>query len=78
MYQSEVSEKGGEGFAKYEVHPDRATPHTVSEQLSCKTTSEKSILNRFATFGICIAFIFPTGTIGFIVRYKDISNLNII
>ena len=40
--------------------------------------SEKSILNRFATFGICISFIFPTGTIGFILCYKDISNLNII
>jgi integrase len=29
-----------EGYAKYEVHPDRATPHTVSEQLSYKTTYE--------------------------------------
>ena len=29
-----------EGWAKYEIHPERATPHTVSEQLSYKTTYE--------------------------------------
>ena len=29
-----------EGWAKYEVHPERATPHTVSEQLSYKRTYE--------------------------------------
>lgn len=29
-----------EGWAKYEVHPQRATPHTVSEQLAYKKTYE--------------------------------------
>ena len=34
-----------EGWAKYEVHPDRATPHTVSEQLAYRTT-----YNEFVTY----------------------------
>lgn len=29
-----------EGWSRYEVHPQRATPHTVSEQLSYKRTYE--------------------------------------
>lgn len=36
-----------EGWARYEVHPQRATPHTVSEQLSYKRTYEDFV--AFAT-----------------------------
>ena len=36
-----------EGWTKYEVHPERATPHTVSEQLAYKTTYEEFV--AFAT-----------------------------
>ncbi len=36
-----------EGWARYEVHPPRATPHTVSEQLSYKRTYEDFV--AFAT-----------------------------
>jgi integrase family protein len=32
-----------EGWTKYEVHPERATPHTVSEQLAYKTTYEEFV-----------------------------------
>lgn len=32
-----------EGWAKYEIHPERATPHTVSEQLAYKTTYDEFV-----------------------------------
>ena len=32
-----------DGWEKYEVHPERATPHTVSEQLAYKTTCEEFV-----------------------------------
>ena len=32
-----------EGWAKYEVHPERATPHTVSEQLAYKSTYDEFV-----------------------------------
>ena len=32
-----------EGWDKYQVHPDRATPHTVSEQLAYKSTYEEFV-----------------------------------
>jgi len=32
-----------EGWEKYQVHPDRATPHTVSEQLAYKSTYEEFV-----------------------------------
>ena len=32
-----------DGWEKYEVHPERATPHTVSEQLAYKTTYEEFV-----------------------------------
>ena len=32
-----------EGWEKYEIHPERATPHTVSEQISYKTTYDNFV-----------------------------------
>ena len=32
-----------DGWEKYEVHPERATPHTVSEQLAYKTTYDEFV-----------------------------------
>ena len=32
-----------DGWRKYEIHPDRATPHTVSEQLSYKATYDEFV-----------------------------------
>ena len=32
-----------EGWEKYEVHPERATPHTVSEQLAYKSTYDEFV-----------------------------------
>ena len=32
-----------DSLEKYEVHPERATPHTVSEQLAYKTTYEEFV-----------------------------------
>lgn len=32
-----------EGWAKYEIHPERATPHTVSEQLAYKITYDEFV-----------------------------------
>ena len=39
------------GWEKYEVHPNRATPHTVSEQMSYRTTYEDFV--RFASTPSC-------------------------
>ena len=51
------------GFAKYEVHPDRAMPHTVSEQLSYKTTYEDFV-----------AFVTTPGTHSVITSIADLNN----
>ena len=32
-----------EGWQKYEVHPDRATPHTVTEQLAYQSTYKEFV-----------------------------------
>ena len=32
-----------DGWEKYQVHPERATPHTVSEQLAYKSTYEEFV-----------------------------------
>ena len=52
-----------EGFAKYEVHPNRATPHTVSEQLSYKTTYDNFV-----------AFVTTPGKHTAITSVADLSN----
>ena len=52
-----------EGFAKYEVHPNRATPHTVSEQLSYKTTYDNFV-----------AFVTTPGKHTAITSVADLNN----
>jgi hypothetical protein len=32
-----------EGWEKYEIHPERAAPHTVSEQISYKTAYDNFV-----------------------------------